>query len=214
MPTGLNYCPNENHRVVVIIGLRLGVSQARIAQDIRISIPTLSRHYKAEIDASALKRGRKTFQPTEEQRRLVLEAAKAGGKHADIAVLVGVSPGTLREHFLEELRLGRAWANLKVGATLFRIATAWPPLKGTPAACIFWAKTRMGWRTIGPVSHPNEFSQWPPLVIYDPNNPPNRMSNTRDPDPTDLPEDPASAIEELVRADEGRTEPVEYDSTA
>jgi hypothetical protein len=137
MPTGLNYCPNEDDRLVVVIGLRLGASQARIAQDLRISIPTLSRHYKAEIDPSALKRGRKTLQPTEEQRRLVLDAAKAGGKHADIAVLAGVSPGTLRTHFPEELRRGRAWANLKVAANPHGMAdhrASQPSERGQPMA--------------------------------------------------------------------------------
>ena len=86
---------------------------------------------------------RPKFEPTEEQRRLVKSMAAIGIRHEDIALKIGVrSDKTLRKHFRDELNLGMTEANYKVGQTLFNLATS----GDCPAATIFWAKARLGFR--------------------------------------------------------------------
>jgi DNA-binding NarL/FixJ family response regulator len=58
---------------------------------------------KKENQTSSSNRGRRKFQPTYEQRQQVVQAAKAGQPHKDIAARVGVSLSTLRKRFAEEL---------------------------------------------------------------------------------------------------------------
>ena len=58
---------------------------------------------KKENQTSSSNRGRRKFEPTDEQRQQVVQAAKAGQPHKDIAALVGVSLSTLRKRFAEEL---------------------------------------------------------------------------------------------------------------
>ena len=81
------------------------------------------------------------FEPTEEQRRVARAMAGFGLPHADIAVLLDVDGETLREHFMRELKLGEAEGAAKVAQTLFMLATR----DKNVSACIFWAKSRMGW---------------------------------------------------------------------
>ena len=65
-----------------------------------------------------------------------------------IAKLLGVSLNTLKKHYAEELELGLARANAVVSGTLFAEAK-----KGNITACIFWLKTRAGWRETAKVEH-------------------------------------------------------------
>ena len=83
-----------------------------------------------------------TFQPTEEQRRMVKAMSGFGVPHDDIATLVDVDPKTLRKYFRVELDRGSIEATAKVGQSLFRLATE----GGNVAAAIFWMKARAGWR--------------------------------------------------------------------
>ena len=112
---------------------------------------TLRRHYPDVFGEAALKGGRPTFEPTPEDRELVRFAASRGAPHTEIAPLIGCSKGTLRKYFRHELRLGKAQANLSVGAHLYKMATGDPTLPSTLIAAIFWAKCQMGWRATGPV---------------------------------------------------------------
>ena len=80
-------------------------------------------------------------------------AAALGQPHEDIAQMLGISRNTLEKHFGAELSVGALRANLKVGSNLFKIATADPPLPGTVTAAMFWAKTRMGWRSAPAALH-------------------------------------------------------------
>jgi hypothetical protein len=69
--------------------------------------------------------------------------AAFGIPHDSIALKMSVrSPKTLRKYFREELDLGAMEANYKVLMTLFGMATSGEH----PAATIFWAKTRCGFR--------------------------------------------------------------------
>jgi hypothetical protein len=86
---------------------------------------------------------RPQFNPTKEQRDIVKSMAAMGIPHEDISRKIGVrSPKTIRKHFREELDLGATEANYKVATTLFKMATSGEH----PAATIFWAKTRNGFR--------------------------------------------------------------------
>jgi hypothetical protein len=86
---------------------------------------------------------RPQFNPTIEHRDIVKSMAAMGIPHEDIARKIGVrSPKTIRKHFREELDLGATEANYKVATTLFKMATSGEH----PAATIFWAKTRNGFR--------------------------------------------------------------------
>ena len=88
--------------------------------------------------------GRPSFKPTGTQRQMVEAMAACGIKESDIAVVVGITPKTLRRHFRSELDTGHIKATAKVAGNLFRIATG----NGREAvtAAIFWLKTRAGWR--------------------------------------------------------------------
>jgi AcrR family transcriptional regulator len=116
-----------------------------VAEHIGIPERTLRRHYPGVFAAAELRDGRKPFEPTEQQRMIVRMAAGVGYPHAEIATLVGVSRGTMAKYFREELSLGAAEANLKVGAHLLKMATGDPTNMTTVIAAIWWSKARMGW---------------------------------------------------------------------
>ena len=59
-----------------------------------------------------------------------------------IALLIGVDAKTLRKSCRDDLDRGMAEANVKVGQTLFAMATR----GDNTAATIFWMKARAGWR--------------------------------------------------------------------
>src|SRR3954471_1324595 len=88
--------------------------------------------------------GRPSFEPTQSQRQTVEAMAGCGVPEADIAVVIGVAPKTLRKHFRSELNTGHIEASAKVAGNLYRIATG----SGREAvtAAIFWLKVRAGWR--------------------------------------------------------------------
>jgi len=146
MPTGIPYVVNDDDRSTVINGLKFNQPLATIAAEIGVSVPTIEAHYAAEIAAAELKRGRKPFEATDAQRKLVWSAAGLGLPHSQIAALLEISEGTLRTYFRKELDQGAANATMKVAGALFRIATADPPLPTSATAGIFWMKTRAGWK--------------------------------------------------------------------
>jgi hypothetical protein len=83
---------------------------------------------------------RPSYQPSDEQRKVVKTMAAFGTPQDDIAVVLDIAPKTLRKHFRSDLDRGSIEANAKVMQTLFGMATS-----GTnTAASIFWAKTRCG----------------------------------------------------------------------
>ena len=88
---------------------------------------------------------------TSDGERTLVQLGVAAGVSLDY-LRRQVQGGTLNraqfeEMFAAELEHGKAGANLKVATNLFRIATAWPPIKGaTTTAAIFWMKKRGdGW---------------------------------------------------------------------
>lgn len=94
--------------------------------------------------------GRKSFEPTDQERKQVEAMAGFGVPHDSIAVLVrdGIDSDTLKKHFRKELNKGKAKAFSKVGQTLFQKA-----VDGDTASLIFWAKTQMGFRETQKIEH-------------------------------------------------------------
>src|SRR5215203_1487335 len=67
--------------------------------------------------------------------------AAYGIPEADIAMVVGIDPKTLRKHYRDELDLGSTKANAQVAGFLFNSAR-----NGNVTAQIFWLKTRAKWK--------------------------------------------------------------------
>jgi hypothetical protein len=68
---------------------------------------------------------RKSFHPTDEDRRLVKHLAAVGMPQEDIGLKVGIrSPKTLRKHFSKELDLGSIEAEASVRGRIFKDAMA------------------------------------------------------------------------------------------
>ena len=97
------------------------------------------------------KGGRPSFQPTDEQRKMVQTMASVGIQQTHIAMVLEIHQDTLRKHFRKELDTAMTVANAKVAANLFKQATKDDPR--AVGAAIFWAKTRMGWKEPVHVEH-------------------------------------------------------------
>ena len=89
--------------------------------------------------------GRKSFEPTDAERKQVEAMSGYGLPIEQIAVLVrgGIDTDTLRKHFAKELIEGKAKANGQVGKTLFQKA-----MGGDTTAAIWWSKTQMRWKEV------------------------------------------------------------------
>ena len=99
------------------------------------------------------------FTPTAEQRNQVEVLAGFGLPQAQIAVLLGCDPKTLRKHFGQELEVGDAKATAKIAQTLFNKA-----LSGDTASLIFWMKARAGWRERVVQEHTGPGGEAPPSL--------------------------------------------------
>src|SRR3954447_18799584 len=88
--------------------------------------------------------GRPSHKPDSALRRQVEAMAGRGVPEAEIAVVIGIAPKTLRKHFRDELDTGHIKATARVAGNLYPIA----PGSGREAvtAAIFWLKVRAGWR--------------------------------------------------------------------
>ncbi|MCY1226505.1 hypothetical protein D9M68_643120 [compost metagenome] len=95
--------------------------------------------------------GRKPFQPTDADRRLVASLAGFGAPHEYIASQVinpqtgkPLTAKTLRARFRSELDNAKDKTNALVAQALFKQATGTG--KGAVTAAIFWLKTQAGWK--------------------------------------------------------------------
>ena len=84
---------------------------------------------------------RRAHQPDPAVRRQVEAMAAYGIPEADIAMVVGIDPKTLRKHYRDELDFGQTKANAQVAGFLFNSART-----GNVTAQIFWLKTRAHWK--------------------------------------------------------------------
>lgn len=90
--------------------------------------------------------------PTDATRAQVKSLASFGIPREDIAQYMEMTEKTLKKHYDDEIRIGRAKTNAAVGQFLGRMATGQAMKdKDNPAtrkecltAAIFWSKVRMG----------------------------------------------------------------------
>jgi hypothetical protein len=94
--------------------------------------------------------GRKPWEPTDADRRLVEKMAACGIPHEQIARVIGKDLKTIYKHCREELDTAIAKANANVAAALYQNA-----IKGNVSAQIFWCKTRLGWKETQVVEQPS-----------------------------------------------------------
>lgn len=115
---------------------------------------------KKTAKKAAPKRGRKAFQPSEEQRIEVQDLSRHGTPQKQIASIIGIAIDTLKKHFREELDNGKEAANAAVAGSLYRNAIA-----GCVTSQIFWLKCQAGWSEKGP----REEDTGPPIIniIFD-----------------------------------------------
>lgn len=95
--------------------------------------------------------GRKPFEPTDADRKLVKAMASYGVPHDAIAAHVNnpstgkpIDAKSLRKHFRAELDVGEAASQALIAQTVFRHATGKGP--GAAATAIFLAKVRLRWK--------------------------------------------------------------------
>ena len=86
--------------------------------------------------------GRPAFVPTDADRKQVETLSGYGLPIDQIAILIrdGISVDTLRAHFQDELKSGKAKANGQIAQTLFQKVKA-----GSETALIWWTKSQMRW---------------------------------------------------------------------
>lgn len=81
------------------------------------------------------------FEPTEQQRHLVVMMSANGVKHPDQARALNCGEKTLLKYFREELTFGKMRATAHVSGALYKNA-----MSGNVSAQIFWLKAQGGWR--------------------------------------------------------------------
>ena len=81
------------------------------------------------------------FDPTEQQRHLVVMMSANGVKHPDQARALNCGEKTLLKYFREELTFGKMRATAHVSGALYKNA-----MSGNVSAQIFWLKAQGGWR--------------------------------------------------------------------
>lgn len=86
--------------------------------------------------------GRKNFEPTEQQRRMVESLAGCGTTQDAIARIMEIDSKTLRKHFRRELDCGEDKANAQVANTGFKMAVSGK----FPIMTKFWLQARNGWK--------------------------------------------------------------------
>jgi hypothetical protein len=90
-------------------------------------------------------KGRPSFTPTDEQRRMVESMTGLGVPDYEVAKVMSISLPTLRKYFHEQLEVGHIKSNFQVAQTLYKVATDIDHPRHVTAA-IFWLKARAGWR--------------------------------------------------------------------
>ena len=81
------------------------------------------------------------FEPTDQQRQLVVMMTSNGVKHTEQARALNCGERTLQKYFKDELAFGKMRATAHVSGALYRNA-----MEGNVSAQIFWLKAQGGWR--------------------------------------------------------------------
>tara|TARA_R100000963_G_C4625403_1_gene91766 strand:+ start:386 stop:763 length:378 start_codon:yes stop_codon:yes gene_type:complete len=105
----------------------------------------------------------KKVEITEEQRNMVRQLSGYGITQDQICSLLDISRNTLTKYCSPELHIGKAQANAKVAANLFKQATEGNNI----TASIFWLKCQAGWKdtsTIEVINAESDDSKFRKLV--------------------------------------------------
>lgn len=86
-----------------------------------------------------------SHEPTKETKNLVKLCAIVGTQHKEIAIALGISLNTLKKHYKAELITALLQANATVAGRLYK------QTEDNVVACIFWLKTKAGWRENNPI---------------------------------------------------------------
>lgn len=84
----------------------------------------------------------KKVEITDEQKNMVRQLSGYGITQDQICSLLDISRNTLTKYCINELHVGKAQANAKVAASLFKQATE----ANNITAIIFWLKCQAGWK--------------------------------------------------------------------
>lgn len=85
--------------------------------------------------------GRKPYEPTEEEKKLVYTWKGRGVSDDHIARKLDIALVTLKKYFRRELDLGEVDANALIGGAIFQNA-----MNGNFGAQKWWSQVRMGWK--------------------------------------------------------------------
>lgn len=88
------------------------------------------------------KPGRPEFEPSQEQRKEVIEYASKGVPQETIAQILDIDRKTLTKYFEPELKKGKANCTKAYINTLYTLANT----EKIPSAVFFYLKTQEGWR--------------------------------------------------------------------
>lgn len=129
------YKPTDAQRDAVRAAVASGEKQAEIASALGVSLPTLRKHFRDELGtksrdcshddatlfdvehvhtppsstrAQSAPSGRPSYRPLPSEREKVEVWSAAGMSQREIALALGISEPTLREHFRDELDFGPA----------------------------------------------------------------------------------------------------------
>jgi hypothetical protein len=93
--------------------------------------------------------GRKQYEPSEKDHRVVEAMAGCGFPQDAIARVLRIDAKTLRKHFRRSLDSAADKADAQVANTLFMLATSGK----CAAATIFWMKARQRWKETARLEH-------------------------------------------------------------
>lgn len=110
-------------------------------------------------DSERARTGRPRHAPTAESRAVVSAHVAVGTRHEVLAEILGICVNTLRLHYSLELSTALAIKNSGVCGVLYKKA-----LEGDTQACIFWLKTRAGFRERSEVDHTSSDGTMSPTI--------------------------------------------------
>lgn len=144
------FAPTDEQRSAVRAARAEGRGQAEIASALGISLPTLRKYFRGELDGAAVPRdaaglalfdvasaphshaptprpeprpvGRPPYVPTSSDREKVELLVASGTKHGEIALVLSISEPTLREAYAVELKTGPAKRRAEAVLLLYKAA--------------------------------------------------------------------------------------------
>lgn len=89
--------------------------------------------------------GRKKYEPSEDEKRIAINACRNGATVEELAIILGISDTVCAREFDRELKKGRASRNVFVKGCLLQGIK-----KGNPRLIEFYMRTQCGWKDTDP----------------------------------------------------------------